>query len=99
MLNLNNFVENKKYFITFKNDCENIEYKVRARILRKIPRSNINLPHYIIFQCVENSNSNLFNNGTISSIPLDCIIKAETLQNILNNVIIDDIINVLDHYI
>lgn len=99
MLQASDFNINNKYFIIFKTPyfqtlhlrviIENIEPKIREDLIDYITFKTLPSSRDFINECRLNP----------IGVPLPYIIKKETLKDIFNNLLIDDIIYLIDEYI
>jgi len=99
MLEISDFKINKKYFITFSSPYFNTLY-LRIIINYIEPKLREDLVDYITFTTLPSS-SNFINECMLNpiAVPLYYINKKETLKDILNKVLIDDIIYLIEEYI
>jgi len=97
MISLNDLKINEKYYITVKTDY-NCEYELRVVILDIIQQANPELPHYVVLRSIENSETSICGYGPIS-IPLEFIVRAVSLQSILSDIIINDVIYLIDQFV
>ena len=97
MISPNDLKINEKYYITVKTDY-NCEYELRVVILDIIQQANPELPHYVVLKSIENSETSICGYGPIS-IPLQFIVRAVSLQSILCDVTINDVIYLIDQFI
>ena len=100
MIKIDDIEINKKYYLTIQTPYHEEEHILRVTILDIHYVHNENLPHYIVFKSVGNSNCTLPEIGYESvSMPLDFIVKAESLHKIMDEKTIYDIIHIIDEYI
>jgi hypothetical protein len=97
MISLDNLKVNEKYYVTVKTDY-NYEYKLRVVILNIMPKVNPDAPDYVVLRSIENSETSICGYGPIS-IPLDFIVSAVSLQSILSDVTINDVIYLIDQFV
>ena len=97
MISLDDLKINEKYYLTVKTDY-NCEYELRVVILNIIPKVKDDVPHYVVLRSIENSETSICGYGPIS-IPLDFIVNAVSLQSILSDVTINDVIYLIDQFV
>ena len=99
MLEVSDFKINKKYFITFSTPYFDTLH-LRIIINNIEPKLREDLVDYITFTTLPSSSN--FINGCMTTpigVPLSYISKKETLKDILNKVLIEDIIYLIEEYI
>ena len=100
MVDILDFKLHHKYYISLLPPFRNEELKMCVKINSIRPRSNSNLVDYITFTTLSSSKDFLEECGLNSvSVPLPCIKKVESLHNILDKVLLDDMIYLINEYI
>ena len=99
MLNITDFKINNKYFITFESPYFST-LQLRVIINKLEPKSREDLVDYITFSTLPSS-KDLIDECKLNpiAVPLPLIIKKETLKDIFNRILIDDIIYLINEYI
>ena len=94
---LNNIKEHTKYLLTLKRPFRNEIEFIRARIIQIFTKENKDVPHGITYReipCPDNLNSK-----HIIYIPFNWIVSAETLNDIIGSLFINDIVLTIDEYV
>jgi len=100
MIDLSNFKINHKYFISLLPPFGIEPLNLRIIVNKLEPKSRPELVDYITFSTLKSTKDIIDECGLNQvAVPLPCITKVETLHNILDNILIDDIIYLINEYI
>jgi hypothetical protein len=99
MLKVSDLKINNKYFITFNTPYFETLY-LRVIINKIEPKVRENLVDYITFRTLPSS-KDFIDECRLNAVlvPIPYIIQKETLKDIFNNLLIDDIIYLIDEFI
>ena len=94
---LNNIKEDTKYLLTLKRPFSNEIEFVRARIIQIFKKENKDVPHGITYREIPRRDK--LSPKHIIYIPFDWIVSAETLNDIIGSLFINDIVLTIDEYV
>ena len=92
---------NTNYFLTLKRPYRNEVEKLHVRLQNIYERENTNVPHIVTFQEVLTDPIEVARRHPkhFTSIPFDWIVAAESLHDVIGELMIDDVVFAIDEYV